>query len=310
MARKRDQPYGGTIRAPIEDLFSSQSTGREEIPIEQIQLPAQQPRRYFDRAALEELATSIKQHGVIQPLAVRTLPSKNTYELIAGERRLRAAKLAELDQVPVVVLDVTPEAAAQLTLIENLQREDLNPVEETEGILHLLAYKTGKPLSEIPSLLYRMRNQVKSDPSYNVIANPEERAVQELFDSVGRMTWDSFIINRLPLLKMPPEILEALGAGQIAYTKAAAIARLKDAAARKELLSKAIQTDLSLNQIRAAIKDLKTGPAPSVDQRSHLSTRLKRLYQSAQKSQSLEDPAKQGKLAKLLDQIEALLEKD
>lgn len=310
MARKRDQPYGGTIRAPIEDLFDSPTASREEVLLEQIQLPVQQPRRYFDKAALEDLANSIKQHGVIQPLAVRSLPAKNTYELIAGERRLRAAKLAGLDRVPVVILEVTPEAAAQLTLIENLQREDLNPVEETEGVLRLLAMRTGKPIEEIPSLLYRMRNQVKNDPSYNVIANPEERAVQELFDSVGRMTWDSFIINRLPLLKMPPEILEALSSGQIAYTKAVAIARLKDDSVRQDLLNRAIQNNLSLNQIRAAINDLRTEPPPATDQRSHLSTRLKKLYQSAQKSQALEDPAKQRKLAKLLDQLESLMNKD
>jgi len=96
-----------------------------------------QPRKYFDEAALTELAESIAQHGVLQPLLVRPMPD-GTYQLVAGERRWRAARQAGLNEVPVVVREMTDRDAAELALIENLQREDLNPMEEAQGYRTLI----------------------------------------------------------------------------------------------------------------------------------------------------------------------------
>lgn len=104
-------------------------------PIDQIEAFANQPRKHFDAAALEDLAESISQSGILQPLVVRKV--QNGYRLIAGERRFRAAKLANLHEVPVVVREVSDSDAFTLALIENIQREDLNPIEEAEAYRHL-----------------------------------------------------------------------------------------------------------------------------------------------------------------------------
>ncbi len=142
MKRKTERPFGGQIRnRPKDPLFGEEPTRENQsISLEQIQLPTLQPRRYFDEQALNELVTSIKQHGILQPLLVRPLKG-GKYELVAGERRYRAAHTAGLTEVPVVIRELNENEALQLALIENLQREDLNPVEETEGILQLLSLR-------------------------------------------------------------------------------------------------------------------------------------------------------------------------
>src|SRR5437763_5941211 len=106
------------------------------VPIHEIVPNPEQPRRHFDDEALGQLADSIRRHGLLQPLVVRRVAGR--YELIAGERRLRAATRAGLDRVPVIVRDARPEERLELALIENLQRENLTPLEEAEAYRHLL----------------------------------------------------------------------------------------------------------------------------------------------------------------------------
>ena len=108
----------------------------EELPLASIVTNAGQPRRYFDEEALQDMAASIKKHGLIQPLVVRR--KGISYELIAGERRYRAAKIAGLAAVPVVIRDYDDKQSAEIALIENLQREDLNPLEESEAYDRLM----------------------------------------------------------------------------------------------------------------------------------------------------------------------------
>ena len=107
------------------------------LPISQVESCAGQPRKHFDDAALADLADSIREHGIIQPLTVRKLAS-GYYQIIAGERRWRAARLAGLTQVPAIVIEADDRKAMELALIENLQREDLNPIEEAEGYKTLI----------------------------------------------------------------------------------------------------------------------------------------------------------------------------
>ena len=135
----------------------------QSISIDSIVLPASQPRRYFDPQKLQQLTESVRQHGILEPLLVRPAPEAGKYELVAGERRYRAAREVGLTSVPVTIRELTDEAALQLALVENLQREDLNPVEEAEGILQLLGIRLKMSASEVPSLLYRMRNQTPAD---------------------------------------------------------------------------------------------------------------------------------------------------
>lgn len=116
---------------PSVDPAMETERGPVLIPVDQIHKSPWQPRRHFEPEALEDLVHSIRSHGVLQPLLVR--PVRDGYQLIAGERRLRACQEADLQEVPVLLMDVSDKEAVELTLIENLQREDLNPIEEAEG---------------------------------------------------------------------------------------------------------------------------------------------------------------------------------
>jgi ParB family chromosome partitioning protein len=314
MARKRSRPYGSDVTPvnSLDVLFGEERPAAELVRTEDIKTRTQ-PRRYFDAEKLEQLVQSVKQHGILEPLLVRPLPD-NQYELVAGERRYRAAVELKLAEVPVVVRELNDTEALQLALVENLQREDLNPIEETEGILQLLALKLNLTLPEIPPLLYQMKNAFEkdkgkdSDVRDNVIPNPEsdsEQGVQGVFDELGLMSWYSFTCNRLPLLRLPEDLLEALRRGEIEYTKAKAIALVKDEASRQALLNDAIASALSLSQIKERVKAAQppTEPFP-------LATRMATTYQLAKKQKVWDDPKKRKKLESLLSQIEALLSKD
>lgn len=291
-----------------ESVVSTSVENLQSLPITAITLPASQPRRYFDPQKLSELTQSICAHGILEPLLVRPLPEQlNKYELVAGERRYRAALAAGLTEVPVTIRQLTDIEALQLSLIENLQREDLSPVEETEGILQLLAFKLEMKVEEVTNRLYRMRNENSGLVSQNVLTNSEGEAIQALFDSLGLVSWSSFITTRLPLLKLPEEIKAALREGKIAYTKAQVIARVKDVDARCRLLDEAVELDLSLVQIKERVAALNRPQVAEVQKNPTLKSRVDSSYRLLKKSKVWDDPQKQKSLEKLLAQIEALV---
>ncbi|HEY9707753.1 MAG TPA: ParB/RepB/Spo0J family partition protein [Oculatellaceae cyanobacterium] len=303
MSSKNPKPEVKRLKG-LDSLFGEEPTPAQSLPTQAITLPEGQPRRYFDTKAIAELTESIKQHGILQPLLVRTLPD-DKYELVAGERRYRAAIAAGLDEVPVVIRSLSDEDALALALIENLQRENLNPVEETEGILQLLALRLGTSKDEVGSLLYRMLND-SVRLTNNVISQPEAELVKEVFTNLGLMSWESFISNRLPLLKLPNDILEALRSGRIAYTKAKAISKIKDETERLTLLEEAIAQSLSLSQIRERLKQVRSVPEGEKTLKSRMDMTYRRLLQA----KFWDDSSKQKKLEKLLAQMEALLAED
>ncbi|WP_221643709.1 ParB/RepB/Spo0J family partition protein [Nostoc sp. UCD120] len=205
--KQTDKPFGGQITTPPPAPWLSSPDGElpaateTTIKLSDIVLPQHQPRRYFDPQALKELVSSVKQHGILQPLLVRPL-SSGKYELVAGERRYRAAIEAELEVVPVVVRELSDDQAFQLALIENLQREDLNPVEETEGILHLLAIRLHCDVEAVKSLLYRMKNAHSkgeqpsksslNESSKNVFPNPDNpQTLDSVSDQLAEKTESS-----------------------------------------------------------------------------------------------------------------------
>ncbi|AFZ38235.1 parB-like partition protein (plasmid) [Stanieria cyanosphaera PCC 7437] len=295
-------------RKSVEDfIFKGEKNGAVQIVfLTDLKLPALQPRQYFDEAKLQELAQTIKNHGVLEPLLVRSLPRQNQYELVAGGRRYRAAALAGLTEVPVIVLELSDEQALEIAIVENLQREDLNPVEETEGILHLLAQRLKTTVTEVSPLLHQIQKQLRGRAANNVIGSEIIEQIQAIFESLGLMELDSFIGNRLPLLNLPEDVLEALRSGQIEYTKAKAIATLKDEELRKELLSDAITNSLSLSQIKEKVNALKP-----VKQKEELQNRFDVTYKIAKKSKQLwQDPKKRKKLESLLSQLEQLIESE
>ncbi|MHC5598915.1 MAG: ParB/RepB/Spo0J family partition protein [Nostoc sp.] len=171
---KASQPLKSKIEVPWDTTGINNADSSQTIALDQISLPPNQPRRYFDSEALKQLTESIKQHGILQPLLVRPLDGEK-HELVAGERRYRAALSIGLKEVPVVIRELDDNAAFQLALIENLLREDLNPIEETEGILQLLALKLGRNVEEIPPLLRRLQHERKeaANSSNNVIGKTE-----------------------------------------------------------------------------------------------------------------------------------------
>jgi ParB family transcriptional regulator, chromosome partitioning protein len=308
VTRKRDQPYQRQIRT-FDTVFSSEEPQEvtQLVPLSSIRLPAQQPRRYFEQQKMAQLVLSVKEHGILEPLLVRPLPD-GEYELVAGERRYRAAKEVGLLEVPIVARELTDEEALQLALVENLLREDLNPVEETEGILQLLALKLDLSVQEVIAVLYRMQNEAKGKVTRNVTGSSEQEQVQWVFEGLGLMSWESFIRNRLPLRNLPEDVLEVLRQGKLAYTKAQAIARVKNEQARKALLEAATSEDLSLTQIKERIAAIRMKSADnSENPPSSLKSRVDTTYARLKKLKLWDNPNKQERLEKLLAELEALV---
>lgn len=301
MTAKGKQPYRQIKKGSgLDALFGDSPTKDEFLDLDLIKLPPEQPRRYFDPQKMEQLVESVKEHGIIEPLLVR--PWGNNYQLVAGERRYRAAVEVGLEKVPVVIRELTDEEAVQLSLIENLHREDLNPVEETEGILQLLAIKIKQNRTSVVKILHRMQNEVKGKVTHNVMGNPEAQLVEEVFAGLGLMTWESFVKNRLPLLNLPEKVMEALRSGQIAYTKAKLISSVKEPEKCQELLNAAIQEQLSLSQIRERIKALE----PETETPS-LKKRMNQVYRRLQKAKVWSQEDKLSRLEVLVAEMEAIL---
>lgn len=307
--RKRPTLEGmRNVSAFLSQPQTEESSPTTNLHIQKIQLPQKQPRRYFDPMKLAQLAQSIKEHGILEPLLVRPLAGGN-YELVAGERRLKAAQEAGLTEVPVVSKTLSDQEALQVALMENLQREDLNPVEETEAVLELLAVTLETDRDEITSLLNRANHAKNRDQQLedNVILQLEK--IESVLATIGRLTAESFRTNRLPLLNLPEDVLEVLRRGQLEYTKARAIARVKDEAQRQALMKSAITQDLSLSQIKESIAKLRaTKPETASLSPPLLKERVNKTLQLIKRSKALDDPKKVKKIERLLQELELLAE--
>ena len=189
------------------------------LPLNDIVPNREQPRKTFDETALEELADSIRQHGVLQPLLVRPLPAGG-YQLVAGERRWRAARKAGLSEVPVVVKELSDTEAMELAIIENLQREDLNPIEEAEG-LQALADKCGYTQEEIAA-------------------------------SVGKSR--PAIANALRLLRLPEEVREMTKNGEISAGHARALLAFDNQAMMLEAAKRIVSHKLTVRDVEKMAK--------------------------------------------------------
>jgi ParB family chromosome partitioning protein len=246
--------------------------GTEVVPLS-VLVPQAQPRRRFEN--LEALAQSIREKGVLQPLLVRPL-GDGRYAIVAGERRYRAAKMAGLAEVPVRVLDLSEKEACLLALVENLQREDLNPYEETLGVLELLSEELGKTREEVVGLLERMRKEKRGAAAQNVLGTPEAQRVEEVFQALGRMTWESFVQARLPLLGLPEDLRAALEEGALPYTAALELKKVKDPEARARLLEEA-KGGLSLRELKARVREVMAKEKAPPAWHKEVASRLARL---------------------------------
>ena len=222
MARKTELGLGRGLNALLGDPdLSEQNEGSISLSISQVEPGLNQPRKRFDQAALDDLAESIRIHGIIQPLTVRRLAS-GYYQIIAGERRWRAAKAAALQEVPAVIIEADDRKVMELGLIENLQREDLNPAEEARG------YRT---LMEDYGLT-------------------QEQVAQQMGKSRPAIT------NALRLLALPDEILTMVEDGILSAGHARAILGAPTPALQKEAAKKVTMEQLSVRQTEALIKAL------------------------------------------------------
>ena len=211
----------------VEDISTGNSTTK--VKLLDIEPNREQPRKQFDEEALAELSDSIAQHGVLQPLLVRPMPDGG-YQLVAGERRWRASRMAGLTEVPVVIRDLTDAQVAELALVENLQRENLNPLEEANGYKEL-SDKFGYTQEKISEIVG------KSRPS---------------------------IANALRLLNLPEDVQEMVSNGSLSMGHARAILSLPDDKMKTDLAKLVIANDLSVRETeRIARNMVKEAPKKS-----------------------------------------------
>ena len=180
-----------------DDYNNTANAASSTLPISQIESFSGQPRKRFDEASLAELADSIREHGLIQPLTVRRL-SSGYYQIIAGERRWRAAKLAGLKELPVVIIEADDRKAMELAMIENLQREDLNPMEEAEGY-RALVEQYGMTQEQAASRVGKSRSAVANAMRLLHLTPSVRRLVEEEKLSAG---------HARALLPLPPQLQE------------------------------------------------------------------------------------------------------
>lgn len=199
--------------------------GVKNLPIDRLRPNPDQPRRTFDEASLAELANSLKTHGVIQPILAEQ-SGDGSYVIVAGERRYRAARMAGLEEVPVIVRSFDPQKRLEIALIENVQREDLNPVEEAEA--------------------------------YRSLMSLGGRSQEDVADAVGKSR--SAVANALRLLKLPEPMLAALREGSLSAGHARAVLSVIDPGRRDLLFARVVAEGISVREAEAAASELNSPP--------------------------------------------------
>ena len=222
MAEKKG--LGKGLGALMGDFWEEPTSGKSPyqlLPIHKVEPNPGQPRQDFDEEELQSLADSISVHGVVQPLTVRELPS-GYYQIIAGERRWRASRLAGLREVPAVIVEADDKKVMELALIENLQRQDLNPVEEALG--------------------------------YQTLMGEYGMTQEETAKQVGKSR--PAVANALRLLSLCPEVLELVRSGELSAGHARAVLQLKTEKEQKAAAQKIIALNLSVRQAENLCKNM------------------------------------------------------
>ena len=213
--------FGDNFDSFLDDISNGASdikASQSEIAIKDIRPNPYQPRKTFDKQALQELADSIRQYGVFQPIVVRKAVSG--YDLIVGERRLRASKLAGKTTIPAVVVDFDDQKMMEISLLENIQREDLTPIEEANA--------------------------------YNQLIKKYHYTQEDLAKQLGKSRTN--ITNMLRLLNLPKEVQKMVSEGKLSYSQARAILSLEDASDMTEIATQAVSEGLSVKQIEKLCK--------------------------------------------------------
>lgn len=238
----------GALLADARGPQPAASAGVLRLPVEQIHADRANPRKDFDESALEELAESLRNQGVLQPVLVRKEP-KGGYRLIAGERRWRAAQRAGLLEIPAIVREATDAEAYELALVENIQRADLNPLEEAEA--------------------------------YNRLLEERRWTQEQVADRVGKDR--STVANALRLLLLPNEVKQLLIEGDIDMGHARAIVALPRAADMVALARAVVTEKLTVRETEARAKAQKGGPSRKAREAAKASPEARRLVEDLQR---------------------------
>ncbi len=248
-----------------DDSLRSTEGGSVMLRIAEVEPNAEQPRRSFDEEALADLTDSVRQHGVLQPLLVRRLPT-GYYQIIAGERRWRAARQAGLSEVPAIVLEADDRRAAELALIENLQREDLNPLEEAEG--------------------------------FRVLTEEYGLTQEEAGTRVGRSR--PAVANSLRLLTLPEAVLAFVREGKLSAGHARTLLSLPTGALMEQAAALVMGQGLSVRQTEALCKRLAEEPKEDEPKRAepnYLAEHERTLSEQYGRKVSIVSSAKRGKIS-------------
>lgn len=246
MAKRKLGGLGKGLDSLFEDLPMTEDASPDltRLPVREIEPDPDQPRKNFDEDAMAALAESIGENGLLQPIAVRAKKTGPGYVIIAGERRWRAARLAGLDEVPVIIKDVTDEQAAALALIENLQREDLDPIEVAEGCRQLI-------------------------DKYGLT---QESAAKKLGKSRSAVT------NSLRLLALPEDVRRMVSGGKLSFGHAKVLLGLPNEDLMRQAAAEVAAQNLNVRQTEALCKKL-TKPARPPKAKDDNFTRPKRAVE-------------------------------
>ena len=267
MAKKKAElGLGRGLNALLGDpVLQDQGEGSVSLPISQVEPGLNQPRKRFDPEALAELADSIREHGIIQPLTVRRL-SSGYYQIIAGERRWRAAKQAGLDEVPAVIIEADDRKVMELGLIENLQREDLNPAEEARG--------------------------------YQVLMEEYGMTQEQVAQRMGKSR--PAVTNALRLLNLPEDVLALVEEGKLSAGHARALLGAPTPALQRQAAKAVLDKGLSVRQTEALVKALQKEKKPKVRSEDMLAIYLadleKNLGSQLGRKVHIQHRGKKGKL--------------
>jgi ParB family chromosome partitioning protein len=210
---------------------STRSVGVRIVQVDRIEPNPEQPRMVFEQAALDELAASIREHGVLQPILVRPL-GPNTYQIVAGERRWRASRLAGLATIPALIEEIDDDTALEIAIIENLQREDLTPLDEAA-----------------------MFNRMVHEHGYSI---------RKLADKLGKDK--GYLENRLRLADAPPEIRELVSLRKDSLSHAYELMKVEDPKKRRRLAAQVARGELTLIKLRDKIEGRRPRPADATDE--------------------------------------------
>ncbi|NEQ47526.1 MAG: ParB/RepB/Spo0J family partition protein [Leptolyngbya sp. SIOISBB] len=285
----------------VQALGGNDNAAAIWVEIDKIEPWEHQPRHYFDEEKLQELAVSFKKTGFRGVLNVRPL-GQGQYQIVAGERRWRAAMIAGLDKVRCLVDDCTDEEALQFGLVENLIREDLSKLEETQGLVDLMAVRLGFSPDQV---IHIIRTEGHSDARRNVSPSEHLSAIIEILNSFG-IDLETFRTKWLRTLELPEDLKQAHLKDKLSYNKALLLSRIANKKQREALTAQTITENLSFRDLTAEVKRLLAGrekekPEPLVK-------RIKKVTRDIQLNKIPKTGEKRKQIETLLEQLEQVVD--